>query len=91
LNLEHSCEAQGCFVGFSLPLYRIEQDAGSQCRVISIELFLAYRLRFPTISLAGGLMEILKNQKGATGWILLWAIGIPIPILVLLFMVRGCT
>ncbi len=36
-------------------------------------------------------MEILKNQKGATGWILLWAIGIPIPILVLLFMVRGCT
>jgi hypothetical protein len=36
-------------------------------------------------------MEILKNQKGALGWILLWAIGIPIPILVLLFMVRGCT
>jgi hypothetical protein len=52
---------------------------------------LAYRLRFPMISLEGRLMEILKNQKGAIGWILLWAIGIPIPILVLLFMVRGCT
>jgi hypothetical protein len=36
-------------------------------------------------------MEILKNQKGAIGWILLWVIGIPIPILLLLFLVRGCT
>jgi hypothetical protein len=36
-------------------------------------------------------MELLKNQNGAIGWILLWAIGIPIPILVLLFLVRGCT
>jgi hypothetical protein len=36
-------------------------------------------------------MEILKNQKGAIGWILLWLIGIPIPILVILFLVRGCT
>jgi hypothetical protein len=39
----------------------------------------------------GGFMELLKNQNGAIGWILLWAIGIPIPILVLLFLVRGCT
>ena len=36
-------------------------------------------------------MNMLKHQKGAIGWILLWAIGIPIPILLLLFMVRGCT
>jgi hypothetical protein len=36
-------------------------------------------------------MNMLKDQKGAIGWILLWAIGIPIPILLLLFMVRGCT
>lgn len=36
-------------------------------------------------------MEILKNQRGAIGWILLWVIGIPIPILLLLFLVRGCT
>jgi hypothetical protein len=39
----------------------------------------------------GGFMNMLKNQQGAIGWILLWAIGIPIPILLLLFMVRGCT
>ena len=36
-------------------------------------------------------MKSLTNQRGAIGWILLWAIGIPIPILLLLFMVRGCT
>lgn len=36
-------------------------------------------------------MQLLRNQKGAIGWVLLWLIGIPIPILVLLFLVRGCT
>jgi hypothetical protein len=36
-------------------------------------------------------MEILKNQTGTIGWLLLWLIGIPIPILVILFLVRGCT
>ena len=36
-------------------------------------------------------MKILRNQQGAVGWILLWALGIPIPILLILFMVRGCT
>jgi hypothetical protein len=36
-------------------------------------------------------MKVLKNETGAIGWILLWAIGIPIPILLLLFLVRGCT
>ena len=36
-------------------------------------------------------MKILRNQKGAMGWILLWALGIPIPILLILFLVRGCT
>ncbi len=36
-------------------------------------------------------MNNVKNQKGAIGWILLWVLGIPIPILLLLFVVRGCT
>jgi hypothetical protein len=36
-------------------------------------------------------MKILKEEKGAIGWILLWVLGIPIPILLLLFLVRGCT
>jgi hypothetical protein len=33
----------------------------------------------------------MKNEKGKVGWILLWIIGIPIPILVVLFILRGCT
>ena len=30
-------------------------------------------------------------EEGSVGWILLWAFGIPIPILLLLFLLRGCT
>ena len=36
-------------------------------------------------------MDTLLNQKGAIGWILLWLLGIPIPLLLLFFLVRGCT
>lgn len=32
-----------------------------------------------------------ERQRGAVGWVFLWLIGIPIPILLLLFFVRGCT
>jgi len=32
-----------------------------------------------------------RRQGGATGWIILWLIGIPIPILLILFVLRGCT
>jgi hypothetical protein len=31
------------------------------------------------------------EQVGATGYILLWLLGIPIPILFLFFLLRGCT
>jgi hypothetical protein len=37
------------------------------------------------------IMKNIKNEKGAIGWILLWALGIPIPILLLFFVLRGCT
>jgi hypothetical protein len=37
------------------------------------------------------LSKIIENETGAMGWVLLWALGIPIPILLVLFMVRGCT
>lgn len=32
-----------------------------------------------------------NKEEGKLGWILLWALGIPVPILVLLFFLRGCT
>jgi len=36
-------------------------------------------------------MKILQNQEGKVGWLLLWALGIPLPVLAVLFLVRGCT
>ena len=32
-----------------------------------------------------------KTEEGKVGWILLWLLGITIPILVVLFVMRGCT
>lgn len=32
-----------------------------------------------------------KGETGAMGYILLWLLGIPIPILLLFFLLRGCT
>jgi hypothetical protein len=31
------------------------------------------------------------KRAGATGYILLWLLGIPLPILFLIFLLRGCT
>ncbi len=31
------------------------------------------------------------REKGKIGWVLLWLLGIPIPILVVLYFLRGCT
>ena len=36
-------------------------------------------------------MKFLRNEKGKVGWLLLWALGIPVPILLILFLMRGCT
>jgi hypothetical protein len=33
----------------------------------------------------------LRSQSGKLGWILLWALGVPIPVLLVLFLLRGCT
>ena len=35
---------------------------------------------------------VMRNtEEGKIGWILLWALGVPIPILVILYLLRGCT
>ena len=31
------------------------------------------------------------KEVGAMGYILLWLLGIPIPILLIIFLLRGCT
>ena len=40
-----------------------------------------------------GLHRMLNygREHGKVGWILLWLLGIPIPVLLVLFLVRGCT
>ena len=32
-----------------------------------------------------------NKEEGKIGWILLWLLGIPIPILLVLYLLRGCT
>jgi hypothetical protein len=32
-----------------------------------------------------------NKEKGKIGWILLWLVGIPLPILLVLYLLRGCT
>ena len=32
-----------------------------------------------------------NNEEGKIGWVLLWLLGIPIPILLVLYFLRGCT
>jgi hypothetical protein len=31
------------------------------------------------------------DQQGRVGYILLWLIGVPIPVLFLIYLLRGCT
>jgi hypothetical protein len=32
-----------------------------------------------------------KLEEARVGWILLWLLGVPIPVLLILFLLRGCT
>jgi hypothetical protein len=37
-------------------------------------------------------IELEKMQEAAkAGWVFLWLIGVPIPVLLILFLLRGCT
>jgi hypothetical protein len=33
----------------------------------------------------------IKKQRGKVGWLLLWLVGVPVPVLIILFLIRGCT
>jgi len=33
----------------------------------------------------------IKRQAGKIGYILLWLLGVPIPVLFLFYLLRGCT
>jgi hypothetical protein len=36
-------------------------------------------------------MRHLKNQEGKIGYIILWFLGVPASVLILIFLLRGCT
>jgi len=40
-------------------------------------------------------MKVYRKTKdaasGKVGWVLLWLLGVPIPVLLILFLLRGCT
>lgn len=35
--------------------------------------------------------QLLRSEQGRVGWLLLWLLGVPIPVLLILFLLRGCT
>jgi len=37
------------------------------------------------------IQAIAKSESGKAGWAILWLLGVPIPILAILYLVRGCT
>jgi hypothetical protein len=39
----------------------------------------------------GAAVAGLKYQAGRIGFILLWLLGVPIPVLFLFYLLRGCT
>jgi hypothetical protein len=36
-------------------------------------------------------MRTDRRESGRVGWIVLWLLGVPIPILLVLYVLRGCT
>ena len=35
-------------------------------------------------------MQKLRSKKGGIGYILLWVLGVPLPVLLLISLLRGC-
>jgi hypothetical protein len=33
----------------------------------------------------------IKTKEGKVGWALLWLMGVPVPVLLFFFLLRGCT
>jgi len=35
-------------------------------------------------------LERLTNQSGEAGYLLMWLLGVPVPVLLAVYMLRGC-
>jgi hypothetical protein len=51
------------------------------------------RARWRRDAMKGQMKNATATQTvaGKIGWILLWVLGVPIPVLLVLFLLRGCT
>jgi len=36
-------------------------------------------------------MRDFRDQRGKVGYIILWLLGVPVSVLLLIFLLRGCT
>lgn len=34
--------------------------------------------------------QLIANAEGKMGWAILWLLGIPLPVLLVLYVLRGC-
>jgi hypothetical protein len=47
-------------------------------------------LELPQGNKEQGYMDIGGKQRGGIGYVLLWFLGVPIPVLILISLLRGC-
>ena len=59
--------------------------------ILFVVFLVSFVVSLRTYELRKNVMRFKKNEDGKVGWILLWALGIPIPVLLILFAIRGCT
>lgn len=45
----------------------------------------------PLIAARGAAVRARPYERGKIGYILLWLIGVPIPVLFLIYLLRGCS
>jgi hypothetical protein len=36
-------------------------------------------------------LALIRTQRGRWGYVLAWLVGVPVPILVIIFLLRGCS
>lgn len=49
------------------------------------------KYEFRSIRIMRTFPSLPRDQQGRVGYILLWLLGVPIPILFLIYLLRGCT
>ena len=50
-----------------------------------IAIFRSCKMKMPSLE------NLPSAQQGRVGYILLWLLGVPIPVLFLIYLLRGCT